>query len=131
MTKTFKVFNLAMILMAALLYLTPTSVQAGDYKPVTGTELQEMMSDGGDLKIIDVRDANSFNSGHIEGAMNIPYKVAEGRLMKELQTTERIVFVCYGGPTGDGFAEVLVSNNYTDVYSLRGGMNNWQGRVVR
>ena len=118
--------------MAALLCLIPkTSTAGGDYIPVTGQELQEFIKDGEDIKIIDLRDADTFKGGHIEGAINIPYEVAKGRLLKELKPDERIVFVCYGGPTGDGFAEALVKNNYKNVYSLRGGMRNWKGRVVR
>ncbi len=131
MKKPLKALMLAAALMAALICLTPRSAEAGDYKPLTGKELQEMMSSGHEMKIIDVRDAETFKKGHIEGAINIPYEVAEGRLMKELKPAERIVFVCYGGPTGDGFAETLTKNNYKDVYSLRGGMRQWKGRVVR
>jgi len=131
MKKPLKALILAAAFVALFLCLTPQSAEAGDYKPVTGEELQEMMRSGPDMKIIDVRDAETFKKGHIEGAINIPYEVAEGRLMKELKPTERIVFVCYGGPTGDGFAETLVENNYKDVYSLRGGMRLWKGRVVR
>jgi len=119
------------IFAAAILYLTPQAALAGEYKPVTGTELQEMMADGNPVKIIDVRDADTFRRGHIDGAINIPYEVAPDRLMKELRRGERIVFVCYGGPTGDGFAETLAENDYKKVFSLRGGMRLWKGRVVR
>jgi len=113
MKKELTRFILTAILITILLCLTPTNAKAGEFKSVTSIELQQMISDGQDIKVIDVRDA------------------ADTRLMKELKPTERIVFVCYGGPTGDGFAELLVKNNYKKVYSLSGGMRYWDGRVVR
>lgn len=131
MKRPLKVLMAALILTATLLFVLPQSALAGEYKPVNGKELQSMMKDGDSIKIIDVRDSETFKRGHIKGAINIPYEVAPGRLMNELSQNERIVFVCYGGPTGDGFAETLVENDYKDVYSLRGGMRHWKGRVVR
>ncbi len=131
MKKRLTTIMLAAILMTILLCLAPINAKAGEFKPVTSIELQQMIADGQDIKVIDVRDAATYKSGHIEGSINIPYEVADARLMKELKPTERIVFVCYGGPTGDGFAEMLVKNNYKKVYSLSGGMRYWDGRVVR
>ncbi len=131
MKKRLMTFMLAAALMAILLCLSPINAKAGEFKTVTSIELQQMISDGQDIKIIDVRDGATYKSGHIEGSINIPYEVADARLMKELKPSERIVFVCYGGPTGDGFAEMLVKNNYKKVYSLSGGMRYWDGRVVK
>ncbi len=131
MKKKLTTFMLAAILMATILCLSPINAEAGEFKSVTSIELRQMLSDVQSIQVIDVRDAATYKNGHIEGSINIHYEVAETRLMKELKPTERIVFVCYGGPTGDGFAEMLVKNNYKKVYSLSGGMRYWDGRVVK
>lgn len=110
---------------------TVSSSPAAGLHTIEGKELEAMMSDGRGLVIVDVREPELFLKAHIKGAINIPYDDAKPRVLKELFPTERIVFVCHGGPMGDKLGHLLVANGYREVYNLRGGMKAWKGNVVR
>lgn len=104
---------------------------AADHKVIDGKELEAMMSDGKPIMIVDVREPYEFSSGHVKGAINIPYGAAKSRALKELSPNDRIVFVCHGGPMGDELGGLLVKNGYKKVYNLKGGMWKWKGEVVK
>ena len=104
---------------------------AAGHKMVDSGELQAMMKQEKNIKIVDVRESELFSQGHIPGAVNIPYDDAHKRVLKELNPNETIVFVCHGGPMGDELAEILVRNNYKKVYNLTGGMKKWSGPTVK
>lgn len=124
MKKTLFAAKLAVFL---LLFMSAVSFAAG-YTRVTGPELEKMMKDGSPIVIVDVREPELYARGHIPGAMNIPYEDgAHKRILKELKPSDRVVFVCHGGPMGDELAGILVNNGYPRVYNLIGGMRKWQG----
>lgn len=105
-------------------------------KKVTGEDLQALLADGGQITVVDVREDRLFKSGHVPGAINIPYNGAHKRILTELGKTElgkeeRIVFVCHGGPMGDELAGILLDNGYKYVYNLRRGMWGWHGELER
>ena len=111
------------------LFFCQTALSAGHAR-INGNELTSMLKDGSPSVIVDVREPELYSSGHIPGAINIPYDTAKGRILKELSPKDRIVFVCHGGPMGDELAEILVKNGYTKVYNLKGGMDRWQGQLA-
>ena len=108
-----------------------TKSAAADLVTVDTAKLQTMMGDGKPLVIVDVREPELFSEGHIKGAVNIPYDTAKPRVLKELSSNQRIVFVCHGGPMGDELGTLLVRSGYADVYNLAGGMRKWNGAVVK
>lgn len=111
--------------------LTASLSIAGGLKEIDGREMEALMSDGKRMVIVDVREPEEFSGAHIKGAINIPYDTARPRILKELFPSDRIVFVCHGGPMGHELGSLLVKNAYQDVYNLKGGMKTWQGEVVK
>ena len=59
-------------ILLVIILCTVSAVAAGPHKVITGEELQTMMKDGQPVKIVDVREAELFKSGHVPGAVNIP-----------------------------------------------------------
>lgn len=114
------------ILLAIILCAVSASA-AGPHKVITGEELQALMKDGQPVKIVDVREPELFKSGHVPGAVNIPYDTAHGRILKELSPRDRVVFICHGGPMGDELGGILTKNGYTKVYNVKSGMKKWRG----
>ena len=104
---------------------------AGGHKVIDGNDLEAMMKDGKSIVLVDVREPELYSAGHIKGAINIPYDTAKGRILKELSTNDRIVFVCHKGPMGDELSEILMKNGYKDVSNLKGGMKKWKGEVIK
>src|SRR3989304_6558705 len=104
-----------------------SAVAAEPHKSITGEELQALMKDGQPVKIVDVRELELFKSGHVPGAINIPYDTAHNRILKELSPKDRVVFICHGGPMGDELGGILTKNGYTKVYNVQGGVKKWRG----
>lgn len=104
---------------------------AAGLNTIEGKELEVLISDGKPLVIVDVREPELFSKGHIKGAINIPYDDAKARVLKELSPSDRIVFVCHGGPMGDKLGHRLIAKGYNEVNNLKGGMKKWRGDVVQ
>ena len=121
---------LSLVALAGLLTL-PLPVVAAGLSTIDGAQLRALMADGKPLTIVDVREPDEFAAGHIAGAMNMPYDGAKVRVLKELTPSQRIVFICHGGPMGDELGKLLAAKGYPAVYNLKGGMKHWNGPVVR
>jgi rhodanese-related sulfurtransferase len=115
----------------ALTALPAAPVSAAGLTTISGAQLEAMQADGKPIVIVDVREPELFVKGHIKGAINIPYDDARPRIVKELSPTDRIVFVCHGGPMGDKLGHLLIRKGYRTVYNLEGGMKKWTGPLVR
>jgi len=130
MSKRIKL-TIAALVLITLCALSAQPVAAG-HKIINGDQLKAMMNDGAPIVIVDVREPELYAEGHVSGAINIPYEDdSQQRILKELSPGERIVFICHGGPMGDELSEILVRNNYPNVYNLIGGMRMWKGPVVK
>ena len=77
-----------------------------------------------DVQLVDVREAEEWEAGHIEGARNIP----EGDLpqrVDELDRSRPVVTVCRAGTRSDEAAQWLRGQGF-DAQSLDGGMLAWK-----
>jgi rhodanese-related sulfurtransferase len=120
-----------LLFMPVILFFTYFTAAAEGLKEIDGKTLEGMMADGKPIRIVDVRESDEFADGHIKGAVNIPYKPAKSRVLKDLSAKERIVFVCHGGPMGHELGTLLANNGYPEVYNLIGGMKKWRGEIVK
>jgi rhodanese-related sulfurtransferase len=105
------------------------TAQLADWKPVIGAEaLFENLSDGdtsNDPFLVSVRAPDAYALGHIEGAINIPWKtIADPGNLAMLPTDQPIVVYCYTGHTGQVAAALLKVLGY-DVQNLKFGMMGW------
>lgn len=80
------------------------------------------------LAIVDIRDAESFAEGHIPGAENVPAQTIDGSIL-ERDWPEEIVVSCYLGTSSEQVADVLDRRLDSDVSSLAGGFDAWDGAV--
>lgn len=80
-----------------------------------------------DLLLLDVRERDAFEAGHIPGAQWIPRGQLELRVNQELpDPTRRIVVVCEFGKVSTLAAATLHDMGYTHVVGLDGGMKAWK-----
>lgn len=97
-----------------------------DQKFVERGELRERLKRREKLLVIDVRSAEEFAAGHIDGAVNIPTDQLVARL-GEVPNDLAVVTVCnFGGARSCGAAEQLRSRGYSSALPLRGGLRGWQ-----
>lgn len=94
-------------------------------KMITAEALHSDIVAGTDVKIIDVRAEEDYNSGHIEGAVSVGVSNALSYVESEgITKDDKIVFVCYSGQ-GAGYLSSLFRALGYDSYDLKWGMSSW------
>ena len=76
--------------------------------------------------VVDIREADAFNSGHIVNAIHIPAMQLEQQL-KRLEAFKKrpLIIVCATGQKSPWAMKVIKKHNFDRVYVLAGGMNAW------
>lgn len=85
-------------------------------------KLLELVNAGNtDYTILSIRKAEDYATGHIAGAMNIPFGKGMQEKFSEIPTDKPVVVYCYSGQTSSQTTAVLRMLGY-DAYSLQFGM---------
>ena len=97
---------------------------------IDGDELQELLADGEDVRVVDIRQPNSFRRGHIPGSVNVPFGELPQRI-DDVADAERVVTVCPHGKASVKAARLVGSYGEFDgrVDSLEGGLEAWEGPI--
>src|SRR5437588_7093043 len=83
--------------------------------------------EAGDPLIVDVREQDEWDEGHIPGAIHIPRGNLESRVEQALPDRERpVVVYCAGGSRSAFAAKTLEELGYDTVWSLAGGYTEWK-----
>jgi len=92
--------------------------------------LKELLADGATL--IDVREAEEFEAGHIPGANNVKASILSQQAPFILKDPSHpVVVVCTGGNRSAIAALELQALGYTAVASLQAGLRDWPEALVR
>ncbi len=87
--------------------------------------IKDLNNDNSNYFVLDVRNKEDYDRGHIEGAINIPFEnVAEIDNLKKLPPNKTIVIVGYYGTDANQVARVINQLGY-DSYALFYGMRIW------
>ncbi|MGL5361158.1 MAG: thiosulfate sulfurtransferase GlpE [Shewanella sp.] len=95
------------------------------YKHLSVNQLIQM-TESKPVQIVDIRDSNSFNNGHIAGAFNLNNDNLV-QFISEADMDSPLVVVCYHGISSQTAAQYLCEQGFDDVYSLEGGFSAWHG----
>ncbi len=88
-------------------------------------ELKEWSNKNTDLFILDVREDEKWNQGHIPGSVNIFSGYLQNRV-KEIPKDRPIIVVCNVGNRASLAASILLRAGFQDVHNLLGGMIAWK-----
>ena len=96
------------------------------YRPISQEEAKEMMDQLADVVILDVREQDEFDSGHIPGAVLLPVgSITEDSAAAVIPETDTTVLVyCRSGNRSKTASDALVKLGYTQIYEF-GGINTW------
>ena len=92
---------------------------------VTPQEVRDAMGRGEQIALIDVREPNVWNLGHLPGAAHIPRGVLESAIEARVPRDGRVVLYCASGNRSALAAESLGQMGYTNVASMSGGIRGW------
>lgn len=98
-------------------------------KRIVKTLTEEQFREGyRKAQLIDVREPNEFENGHILGARNIPLSQMKMR-MKELRPDKPVYLYCQSGMRSGRAAQFLHRKGYKDLSHLQGGFKKWSGKI--
>lgn len=92
---------------------------------ITAKELEEKLTKGEKINIIDVREDEEVATGIIPGAKHIPLGQIPERL-EELDKNEHYYMVCRSGGRSGNACKFLIQQGYR-VTNMVGGMLEWKG----
>jgi len=94
-------------------------------REVTATDVRTRMSAGDPIALIDIREQNEWNLGHIPGATYIGRGVLESNIEVRVPRDAKVVLYCARGNRSALAAATLQDMGYTDVASMAGGIQEW------
>ena len=96
------------------------------YEQITAEDAKKIMDSGEECIILDVREQDEYDSGHIAGAILIPYTEIENKAEEIIPDNKmQILVYCRSGRRSKIAAESLVKMGYTNVKEF-GGIVDWQ-----
>ena len=93
-------------------------------KNLSVADLKALLDKGTEFKFIDVREKWEHDYSKIDGADLVPLGTFVAH-SKTLNKDEKIVIYCHHGNRSFSACNYLVSNGFTDVYNLYGGIDAW------
>ena len=125
------------LLLAILLVLTGCGAEkteekteeANTYLQISQEQAKEMM-DTQEVIILDVREQDEFDEGHILGAVLLPVgSITEESAAAVIPELDSVVLVyCRSGNRSKTASDALVALGYTNVYEF-GGIRTWAYEV--
>lgn len=95
-----------------------------NFKHMQVSELHEVLDNKSHV-VVDIRDATSFSNGRITDALHLTNEnIAD--FLRDADPDAPVVVCCYHGHSSQQAAQFLISQDFTDVYSLDGGFTQWQ-----
>lgn len=77
-------------------------------------------------KIVDVREDNEWQAGHVKGAVHMGRGIIERDIVQNIPDKgAELILYCGGGYRSALAADMLEKMGYTDVFSMAGGWKAW------
>jgi rhodanese-related sulfurtransferase len=124
-TQVILVFTVIVLSAAAYYFAQKGPKQGPVYGNVDSKTARDIMDEKDDLVILDVRTVTEYESGHLEGAINIPVEGLSQRL-SELDPKDEILVYCRTGNRSTNAVRILKTNGFEKLYHMDGGITAWR-----
>lgn len=94
------------------------------FKHISVQDSQKMLAEGKAISM-DIRDPQSFESAHIDGAVHLTNDNLQ-QVVTETDTAQPIIIYCYHGISSQNAAQYFVGQGFEEVYSMDGGFEAWR-----
>ena len=104
-------------------------------KEIQADELEELIDEGEDVVLVDVRETYEYEKAHIPGSLLIPRGMLEGAAdpnnkhrIEALYTArdKKVVVVCDSGSRSAMAVDTLQQMGFNHVLNLAGGLKMWE-----
>jgi glyoxylase-like metal-dependent hydrolase (beta-lactamase superfamily II)/rhodanese-related sulfurtransferase len=96
-------------------------------EPVSLDELERLLADDA-IELLDVRETDERDEGHIPGSRHLPYRTARAAAEAGLLNGKPVVTICESGPRAAVAASVLQAVGVNARAVLDGGLEDWRAR---
>lgn len=79
----------------------------------------------GEIKVVDIRDDQSFELGHIPKSFHLS-NGSVTQFVNENEFDTPVVVCCYHGISSQQAAQYLIHQGFEEVYSMDGGFEAWR-----
>ena len=115
----------------------PTSIIVAEkgekamYEQITAENAKKIMDSGEEHVVLDTREQDEFDEGHIPGAILIPYTEIENKAEEMLPDKDKLILVyCRSGRRSKIASESLVKLGYINIKEF-GGIIDWPYEVEK
>jgi MFS family permease len=118
--------------LAAWIVAIPAGAEPRRRARVSAAALLEQIDSGTAPTIIDVRTGREFATGHVPGAVHIPFEAIRGRIdLIPGSRRDAVVVYCGHGPRAWMAGAVLRKHGFRDVRYLAGHFSGWRAAGLR
>lgn len=96
-----------------------------EFKRIDIDAAKLILNNNSECILVDIRDENSYNAGHVDGAISLN----QNNIQVFLETTDRshpVLVMCYHGNSSQAVAGYLSNEGFDEVYSIDGGYEGWK-----
>ena len=120
--------NNSMLFVAAgvivgLIIINEWRIRSRGFSSILPTEAVLKINQG--AKVLDIRAESAFKQGHIVDSLHMPADKVSQVVAKISDKNQALILVCETGIRVTRVANVLVKDGYTQVSTLRGGVQAW------
>lgn len=125
MKRILPLFLLLLLLLTGCGGTASNTSSESSYQQISQEEAKEMM-DTQDVIILDVREQDEYDSGHIPGAVLLPVGTIDDETAAEVipEKESTVLVYCRSGNRSKTASSALAELGYTNIYEF-GGINTW------
>ncbi len=107
-------------------YVPSTDVYTGSLEKENLISIEEVkaLKANEDIQIVDLRGVAEYNSGHIDGAINVFVGTLPNNLDK-IAKDKKVIIHCQGGDRAAIGYSILAKNGFTNILNYSPGINEW------
>ena len=116
-----------LISLVVLLLLAGCSTNQASFETIDMNTIENKVADG--WKIVDVREVEEFENGHIPNALNVPLSSISQGEHSVLEQDQKYIIICQSGNRSKTASEQLHKAGF-EVLNVKQGMGSWTGDIV-
>ncbi|MFJ7735537.1 rhodanese-like domain-containing protein [Lysinibacillus sp. NPDC097287] len=113
--------------LVAILLLVGCSTSQESYETIDITTIENKVTDG--WQIVDVREIEEYNAGHIPDALNVPLTAISEGNYGLLKQDQNYIIICQSGNRSQKASEQLTKAGF-QVLNVKQGMSSWTGDII-